>query len=211
MYIGRIVAIGMTPKGNPVASYRVSSRSFPNRTAVINGKTVSIIPRQGHESDLSKNPYIAYNCIRLSASVALATNGSHTDPIIEKIAAGMPLRDAFALSLLSLDYEHDSLDTPRIAAAVDSKTGIGTLGIVRKDALLVRQFKLEKGKAIYLSTYEKNYPCESNMDSAFGIENAKGAAKHMIDGSVFAEFEQPVTAAAAVWNASDYDIAALDA
>ena len=32
---------------------------------LINGK-VAILPRAGFESDLSKNPYIAYNCIRLS-------------------------------------------------------------------------------------------------------------------------------------------------
>ncbi len=65
MYLGRIVAAGMTAKGNPVAAYRVSSRSFPNRTANLVGETISIIPRKGFESDLSKNPYIAYNCVRL--------------------------------------------------------------------------------------------------------------------------------------------------
>ncbi|MDR0932030.1 MAG: hypothetical protein LBM70_03310, partial [Victivallales bacterium] len=34
MYLGRIVAIGMTKDGKPTAMYRVSSRSFPNREAV---------------------------------------------------------------------------------------------------------------------------------------------------------------------------------
>ena len=86
MYIGRIVAAGMTPNGNVTAAYRVSSRSFPNRTAQLNGETVAIMPRRGHESDLAKSPYIAYNAVRLSGSIALATNGSQTDPVIEKIA-----------------------------------------------------------------------------------------------------------------------------
>ena len=123
MYLGRIVCAGMTRDGKPCAAYRVSSRSFPNRSAkLITGK-IAILPRAGFESDLAKNPYIAYNCIRLSGAVALATNGSQTDPIIEKIAMGVPLRDAFASCLLAMDYEKDQLNTPRVAAAVDAKAG----------------------------------------------------------------------------------------
>ena len=56
MYLGRIVAAGMTKDGKPVAAYRVSSRSFPNRTAHLANQTISISPRKGFESDLSKNP-----------------------------------------------------------------------------------------------------------------------------------------------------------
>lgn len=211
MYIGRIVAAGLNADGKAVVSYRVSSRSFPNRTAVINGETVSIIPRKGHEGDLAKNPYIAYNCIRFCGKIALATNGSHTDPIIEKIISGMPVRDAFALSLLALDYEHDSLDTPRIAAAVDAESKTGILGIVMKNALLVREMQLEQGNAFYLSTYEKNVPCECNLEPEFNVTNALTAAKHVIDGGIFAGFELPVTAAAAFWNGTSYEIATLDA
>ena len=98
--------------------YRVSSRSFPNRMAVDNAGTLAIIPRPGHEGDLQENPYIAYNALRLAGAWAIATNGSHTDPIAEKVNAGLPVKDAMTLSLLALDYEHDALDTPRIAAAV---------------------------------------------------------------------------------------------
>ena len=69
MYLGRIVCAGMTRDGKPCAAYRVSSRSFPNRSAkLITGK-IAILPRAGFESDLAKNPYIAYNCIRLSGAV----------------------------------------------------------------------------------------------------------------------------------------------
>ena len=148
MYLGRIVAAGMTAKGNVVAAYRVSSRSYPNRTANLTGETISIIPRKGFESDLAKNPYIAYNCVRLSGKIAVATNGSHTDPIIDKIQAGMNLRDAFTLSLLAMDYEKDSLDTPRIAVGVDAGSKKAAVGIVRKDAILVNLFDLVPGKLI---------------------------------------------------------------
>lgn len=211
MYIGRIVAAGMTKDGNPVVGYRVSSRSFPNRTARLNGEIVSIMPRAGFESDLSKNPYIAYNCLRLCGKTALVTNGSQTDPIIEKVIAGMNLRDAFALPLLAMDYEKDSLDTPRIAAAVDAEKKVCMIGIVRKDAVLVREFALEPGKMIYISTYEKNAPCAKNCDEAFDAANAAEVCDYMISGGVFADFEKPVTAASAIWNGAGYDLAVADA
>ena len=76
MYIGRIVAFGMTKDGRPCAMYRVSSRSFPNRRAVENNGNIAIIPREGAEGDLAKNPYISYNCLRIAGEWAVATNGS---------------------------------------------------------------------------------------------------------------------------------------
>lgn len=211
MYIGRIVAAGMTRDGKAAVGYRVSSRSFPNRTASLSGEKVSIIPRKGHEGDLAKNPYIAYNCLRLSGKIALVTNGSQTDPIIEKIFSGMNLRDAFALPMLAMDYEKDSLDTPRVSAAVDAEKGIAMLGVVRKDAILVREFKLEPGKIYYLSTYEKNSPCPRNCDEAFDVKNASELCDYVIKGGVFAGFEKPVTAASALWNGSVYELAVADA
>ena len=211
MYIGRIVAAGMTRDGKVAAGYRVSSRSFPNRTARLIGDKVSIMPRAGFEGDLAKNPYIAYNCLRLSGKIALVTNGSQTDPIIEKIMSGMNLRDALALPMLAMDYEKDSLNTPRISAAVDAERKVAMLGIVRHDALLVREFPLEPGKIYYLSTYEKNAPCGHNCDEAFDAADADALCAYMISGGVFADFEKPVTAAAALWDGSTYRLAAADA
>ena len=167
MYLGRIVAIGMTKEGKAAAMYRVSSRSFPNREAVLGNQQVAIMPRPGFEDDLRKNPYITYNCIRLTGEWAVATNGSQTDPIVEKLAMGYPARDAIALPLLAMDYEKDSLDTPRIVAVVGSKCRKGYLGIVRRDALLVREFDLVPGQVRYLSTYEKNRPCDDQVTGDF--------------------------------------------
>lgn len=211
MYLGRIVTAGLTRDGKAFAAYRVSSRSFPNRTANLKDQQISIIPRPGCEGDLAKNPYIAYNCVRLCGGIALATNGSQTDPIIEKIISGMSVRDAFALSLLAMDYEKDHLDTPRIAAAVDANAGITTLGIIRKDALLVRQFTAKPGELRFVSTYELNRPSDENFDDAFDALTAQDACDYVIRRGRFAEFENPVTAAAAVWNGNGYDLAAQDA
>ena len=209
MYIGRIVAAGMTRDGRVAAGYRVSSRSFPNRTARLTGDKVSIMPRAGFESDLSKNPYIAYNCLRLCGKTALVTNGSQTDPIIEKIIAGMNLRDAFALPLLAMDYEKDSLDTPRIVAVAGRVSKVGYLGIIRKDALLVREFPLRPGEARYISTYGKNSPCDDNVDRNFDGACENCAANYVVGGGVFADFENPVTAAAAMDNGDGFSLATV--
>lgn len=207
MYIGRIVAIGMTKAGKSAAMYRVSSRSFPNREARLAGKSVSIMPRKGYEDDLSKNPYIAYNCIKQAGAYAVATNGSHTDPIAEKIASGMPVRDALALGLLAMDYEKDSYNTPRIAAVVHLEEATGFLATVRKDALLVSEFALTPGTAFYLATYEKNKPCPMNIEKEFTAQTASECCDFMVSGGVFADFEHPVTAACAVSTGKDFELA----
>ena len=207
MYLGRIVAIGMTPQGKAAAMYRVSSRSFPNREAVLVNNQISILPRAGFESDLRKNPYISYNCVRLAGEWAVATNGSQTDPIVEKIAMGFPPRDAISLGLLAMDYEKDSLDTPRIVAAVSHKRPVGYLGIIRKDALLVREFTLVPGEIRYLSTYEKNRPCDDQVATGFAAPCVNCAAQYVVDGGIFAEFTNPVTSAAALASEDGFDLA----
>ena len=53
MYIGRIVCVARTADGRLCAAYRVSSRMFPNRTAVVSEGKVSIIPKPGHEGDIN--------------------------------------------------------------------------------------------------------------------------------------------------------------
>ena len=207
MYLGRIVSIGRTNDGKNVAMYRVSSRSFPNRQTVKMGDKVAVMPRPGFEGDLQKNPYITYNCVRIAGDYAVVSNGSQTDPIAEKIASGMPVRDAMTLGLLALDYEHDSLDTPRIVGAVEMNGTRGFLGIVRKDAVLVREFELKNGQALYISTYEKNRPCDDNLDAAFDVANAEAACDYVVSGGVFADFENPVAAACVVCNKGNFDIA----
>jgi IMP cyclohydrolase len=207
MYIGRIVAVGMTPEGNAAAMYRVSSRSFPNREATKKGETVSIMPRAGFENDLKKSPYIAYNCIRIAGAYAVVSNGSHTDPIAEKIASGMSPRDAISLGLLAMDYEKDDYNTPRIIAVISHETPVGFLGIIRKDALLVKEFALKAGEIYYVSTYEKNTPSKHQIDSGFTANTAEAACDYVIKGGIFADFEHPVTSAAAIVDGNGFAIA----
>jgi IMP cyclohydrolase len=117
MYIGRFVILGRTAAGAWYLGYRVSSRSFPNRTIRFAGDRAMVLPTA--DATQSDNPYITYNCLRWHGDTAVVGNGSQVDPIIDKIKLGYPLRDALALSLLALDYEHDAYNTPRVVAAVD--------------------------------------------------------------------------------------------
>ena len=221
MYVGRIVAVGRTPQGRNAVLYRVSSRSFPNRRTVKTARGLAVVPIEGHEKDIFKNPYIAYNAVRVAGDpstgsggpstgsgqiVAVATNGSQTDPITEKIASGMSIRDAMAESLSVLDYEKDDFSTPRIAVAVARGADEGWCGIVRKDALLVRSFPLVAGKVYYFATYEANEP-RADLVSDFRAASAAEAARWAIDGGRFADLEKPVCSAVAVATDAGFDLA----
>ena len=189
MYLGRILAVGTTESGNFVA-YRVSSRSFPNRIAKTFEDRVSIIPTEGNEKDVFKNPYIAYNSIRIVGDIAVVSNGGHTDVIADKIESGMSIRDAMVLSLLSMDYEKDDFNTPRIAG-VTTLDGDSYIGIVTHEDLVVE--KLEPETCAYISTYEQVKPKTVKYEAT----NAEEAAQYIMDQGKFSEFTNPVTSASA--------------
>ena len=205
MYVGRIVAVGRTEAGANAALYRVSSRSFPNREAVDLGGKLAIVPREGHEGDIQKNLYIAYNCARIAGDWAIVTNGSHTDPITEKVAMGVPIRDALASCLLAMDYEKDDYDTPRIACAVPVNGDTGWLAIVRRDALVVKEIPLEAGKSVWISTYEGNDVRDGQI-TGLAASDAASAAQYIVDGGGYADLENPVTSAAAVATAGGFEL-----
>jgi IMP cyclohydrolase len=189
MYLGRILAVGSSKTGNFVA-YRVSSRSFPNRMTRKFPERVAVVPKEGYEKDVFESPYIAYNCIRLEKDVAVVSNGSHTDVIAEKIASGMSIRDALALSLLTMDYEKDDFNTPRIAGA-STLEGESYIGIVTHEKVQVE--KVPVGEACYIATYEHITP----QKVEFNAGSVSEAAQFIMDGGKFSEFTNPVTSAAA--------------
>ena len=145
MYIGRFVVVG--PR---VGAYRVSSRSFPNREVRDRAGTLTVSPTE--DAPETDNPYIAYNCAREADGRAVIGNGSHVDPIAEAYDRGYPARDALVEALHAMDYEKDDYDTPRVAGIVEADAGY--VGIVRRDALLVR----EVGEPHLVATYEEDEP-----------------------------------------------------
>lgn len=184
MYVGRIVIIGRT-EGRSWVGYRVSSRTFPNRRAQVRGETVLVSPVD--PKDLERNPYIAYNCIRLAGKVAVVANGTQADMIAEKIIDGTKPLDAIALSLTAYGYERDELDTPRIAGVVMGDRG--WLGIARKGEIRAKEFDLSDDSAFLVATYEKT---EFEEVSVAG-KSAEDVAKAAFD----LDLELPVCSAAA--------------
>lgn len=178
MYVGRflVVAPGL-------AAYRVSSRSFPNRKIIERDDSLTVVPTEAAEP--TDNPYVSYNCVRGAErsgdQYVVIGNGSHVDPVAEKVEMGYPLRDALAASLLALDYEKDEYNTPRIAAVVGAETAC--IGIVRKDALLVQEVQ----EPTLVATYEKDSP----EPFAFDADGAAGVAQELYDHA----FEHEVCAA----------------
>jgi IMP cyclohydrolase len=183
MYVGRFLVV--SPE---VGAYRVSSRSFPNRQVLDRDGTITVGPTA--DAEPTDNPYVSYNCVRLTDRGAVIGNGSHVDPIAEKLALGYPVRDALAEPLLALDFEKDDYDTPRIAGIVgvsDDPTATADpgalIGTVRRDALLVK----EVTEPTLVATYESDSPEPFALDAT----DAAGAARELYDH----EFEHRVCAA----------------
>jgi len=156
MYIGRFVVLGRTSAGQWYLGYRVSSRSFPHRHIKTGTDRATVLPTA--DAPPSDNPYISYNCLRRHGDVVVVANGSHVDAIIDKVSVGYGLRDAMALSLLALDYEHDRYNTPRVTAGLDLGMAGGYLGIVAEDKLCVQRMAVPPGEAFLLATYEHTDP-----------------------------------------------------
>ncbi len=186
MYIGRFVVLGRTGSGQRFLGYRVSSRSFPDRRIVLGQDRATVLPTA--QAAPTDNPYIAYNCLRTWGDTTVVANGSHVDPIIDKVAAGYPLRDALALALLALDYEHDAYSTPRIVAGWERETGY--VGIITPDKLLVRALPLASGEAQLIATYELTDPTPLPLHG----ESAEALAQAIYE----ARYEHPVAALAAL-------------
>ena len=161
MYVGRFVVIG--PE---VGAYRVSSRSFPSRRIVEREDALTVVPTE--DAAGTDNPYVSYNCVRAVGDAAVIGNGSHVDPIAEKLEMGYPARDALAGSLLALDYEKDDYDTPRIAGVVGEEAYVGT---VRRDALLVERVS----EPTLVATYERDSPEAFEFDATDAAEAAATA------------------------------------
>ena len=181
MYVGRFVVVGPG-----IGAYRVSSRSFPNRQVADRDGALTVGPTP--DAPETDNPYISSTCARAvetlaGESLAVVGNGSHVDPIAEKLELGYPARDALATPLLALDFEKDDYDTPRIAGVVGAETA--TIGVVRRDALLVEAVT----EPTLVATYEKDSP----EPYALRATDAAGAATELLE----ADLEHPVCAAGA--------------
>ena len=175
MYVGRLVVVGPG-----IGAYRVSSRSFPDRRIAAAGDgSLRVVPTaDAAETD---NPYVSYTCLRTVDDNAVLGNGSHVDPIADKLDLGYPARDALCLGLLALDFERDDYDTPRIAGVVGDDAA--TVGTIRRDGIVVEAVD----EPTLVATYELDDPRPTGFDATSAGEAA--AEAYGLD------FEHPVCAA----------------
>ena len=190
MYIGRFLIAGPG-----LGAYRVSSRSFPHRKIVKTDQAFQVVPTE--DAPPTENPYVAYSCLREGADVATLGNGSHVDPIAEKLALGYPARDAITMGLLTLDFERDAYDTPRIAAVVGAQEAV--VGIVRRDAVIVKSVE----EPTLVATYEEAEPTPTEQEWTDPAEAARG---------IYAlEYDHPVCAVAvAIEGAGGFETAIVN-
>lgn len=173
MYLGRFLIVAPD-----LGVYRVSSRSFPDRVIKETEDGLAVVPEEDYD-----NPYVSYNCLRGVNGEVVLGNGSHVDPVAEKIGLGVPARDALASVLLALDYEKDDYDTPRIAGVVGDTAYVA---IVTRDSLVVEAVE----EPTLVATYEEQRP----RPIGFEAEGAEDAARRAYELG----YEHPV-AACAVW------------
>lgn len=210
MYVGRIVAVGRATDGRLVSAYRVSSRSFPNRNAERSGRSIQIVPRPGSPDAGSDSPYIAYECLIWNERFAVVSNGTHTRPIFERLKAGNTPRDAMLGVLAGLDREFDEHDTPRICGLFDTQNDTLWLGSVTASALAVGPVQVKPGQMAYVTTYGFPLPASGQMDFAFGAMQADEICRHVTQSSIFADFEKPICAAAAMAGTAGFAVATLN-
>lgn len=145
-YVGRMLGVGLKG-GKPFAFYRVSSRSFPNRKAELKGDEVAVLNLME-----TTNPYVSYTAVKIFREYAVVSNGSHTTFIAQALEWESP-KKALIHVLDAMDYERDSLNTPRIAGIIQRDKDEGFLGFAGKDEFWVKKVKLEEGKAFFTATY----------------------------------------------------------
>ncbi len=210
MYVGRIVGVGRNQNGKLTAAYRISSRSFPNRSAKKTGNSVNIVVQPGTADAMSDSPYIAYECMIWNERFAIVSNGTHTRPVYERLKAGNSPRDAIVGVLVGLDREFDQHDTPRICGLIDLAEDSLWLGSITANSLAVAPVEVADGQMAYITTYEFPLPQAGQTDIKFNVTDADETCRHVIAGSVFAGFEKPICAASCVGTASGFETAVLD-
>lgn len=128
----------------------------------------------------------------------VVSNGTHTRPIFERLKAGHSPRDAMAGVLMGLDREFDQHDTPRICGVFDAASDSLWLGSITATSLALMPLTVAAGQMAYVTTYERPLPSSSQVDGAFDPQRAAGICQHVVGGSIFADFDKAICAAATV-------------
>ena len=197
MYLGRIVAIGKTIRGDNMAAYRVSSRSFPDRSAVLSEQEDSVFISQRLGATPTENSFIEYRCAGSEGQWFVVSNGSHTDNILAELRKGTHPDSAISQVLEEQGYELDGHCTPRIAGIIPQSGNSGWLGVVSKDEVAVQEIELQNGVLRYVSTNE-HYKLQSEQVIPVPFSSPEEMARGLFESERWKEFEHPVTGVACV-------------
>lgn len=174
VYLGRVVGVGLTKQGDPMAVYAVSGRSSGSQARkLIFGegsiRTAKFIPSHFSEEDKQKcekmweeqKENLLYNVTRLSGiNILVVSNGYHTDKIREVISgidSCEEMKNMMEDILLTEGPEHDPSRTPRIAGIVDALGGLYfALGIVTKKGAKAVEVTPKPGQVKLVATYQEN-------------------------------------------------------
>jgi IMP cyclohydrolase len=168
------------------------------------------VPSSGFEAEAAGNPYVAYTCLRVTDTWAVVGNGSHVDRVSEALLRGVSTRYAITSVLEEMGYERDEYRTPRIIGVVGRDQHPIWLGVVREDALMVRDFEIENGRAFYIATYERNHPSSEFADDQFDVNSAEEACDYVLERGNFTDLSGAVLSASAFETATGFAIANRD-
>ena len=119
----------------------------------------------------------------------------------------MSLRDALVTVLHEMDFEHDTLRTPRIVAVSDRVSRTVGLGIVRDDGLEVKVSELAAGQFVYVSTYEHASASRGFGGHDLEVANSSAASSYIFDQGLFAKLTHPIASVAAFETPDGYESA----
>jgi len=154
-YPGRVIVVAETEAG-PVVAYAATGRSEASRQRRIrltDDGDLLVEPTVGEADD----PLRHYRAVRRTGDHFVLSNGTQTDPVADRLAAGAPP----AVALEELEYEGDPpIYTPRITVVVDSSGRIwlgaahrGSAERASSDTIVTRVGELAPGQGMLLSTY----------------------------------------------------------
>ena len=167
---------------------------------------------------MTQNPAFQVSVYDLYPTDVFAGIRTSTKQLVERgviTEEELPAPETKTADLTVTDY------VPMGTAFVEGSAGVGEQptghtkdAAIKPDSNNVLTWVLKAvpaGEIRYVSTYEKNRPEDDNVDTAFDAADAQSICSYVIGGGVFADFEHPVTAAAAVWNGEKFELAAQDA
>jgi len=159
-YVGRLIFLSFSKRGEIGAAYRLASKSFPHRLITLAGDLATVRPKPGFELEAVKKGLLPYYCLGIAEKRGILTaNGRHFPRIDNDILRGRDAAESISAALEHFGPEDDILRTPRICGFISEEQMV--LGIVSERGLETHSYPPRPGSGVYLSTYIRTDPDEN--------------------------------------------------